>query len=183
MKDRIALLLGRRSCHALAAPGPHAASLDLILRAALRVPDFHHLHPYRFVVAEGDGLARLGERMQAAARAAGRSPAEIERAPRMPLRAPMVIVVVFSPKDSPVVPAFDQLLSAGCTVMAMQVAAQGLGYGGVWRSGWPMHEAAMAAELGLAPGERIVGFLYLGTPAKAVDPAPDLDPAPFVTRL
>jgi nitroreductase len=183
MTDPLDLLLGRRSCHALAGPAPDAAALDLILRAALRVPDFQHLRPFRFLVAEGDGLDRLGALMHAAALEAGRSEAEISRAPRQPHRAPMVVVAIFSPKPSTIVPELDQLLSAGCTVMAMQMAAQALGFGGVWRSGWAMHEPAFARLMGLAEGERIVGFLYLGTPAKPPPPLPAEEPSPLFGRL
>ena len=68
----LALLLRRRSCHRLAAPGPGDDELALMLRAAYRAPDFKSLHPYRFLAARGDGLARLGEAMRRAAIAAGK---------------------------------------------------------------------------------------------------------------
>lgn len=179
----LALLLNRRSCHKLAAPAPQGADLDIIFAAALRVPDFLRLRPFRFLVATGDGLDRLGGAMLRAALAAGKPPEVVERAPRLPHRAPMVMVVVASPKLSDVVPVFDQHLAAGCTVMAMQMAAQALGYGGVWRSGWLMHDDGFHRELDLAEGERIVGFLYLGTPASPLPPPPAEDPSSLINWL
>lgn len=179
----LSLLLNRRSCHVLAAPAPEGAALDVIFRAALRVPDFQRLRPFRFLVATGAGLDRLGEAMLRAALIAGKSAEMVERAPRMPHRAPMVITVVASPKPSEVVPVFDQHLAAGCTVMAMQMAAQGLGFGGVWRSGWFMHDDGFHRELGLAEGERIVGFLYLGTPKKPPEPPAAEDPSSLIHWL
>lgn len=170
LKAGLSLLLNRRSCHALTEPAPSGEHLDVIFRAALRVPDFLRLRPFRFLVASGAGLDRLGEAMHRAAQAAGKSREAVERAPRMPHRAPMVVTVVASPKPSDMVPVFDQHLSAGCTVMAMQMAAQALGFGGVWRSGWLMHDDGFHRELGLAEGERIVGFLYLGTPRQPPPP-------------
>lgn len=175
LKAGLPLLLNRRSCHALAAPAPSGEDLDIIFRAALRVPDFLRLRPFRFLVADGDGLDRLGAAMHRAALAAGKPDEVAARAPRMPHRAPLVVTVVAVPKPHDLVPVFDQLLSAGCTVMAMQMAAQALGYGGVWRSGWLMHDDGFHRELGLTEGERIVGFLYLGTPRQPPEPPPAED--------
>jgi nitroreductase len=177
------LLLERQSCHALQEPGPDASQLALILRAALRVPDFQNLKPFEFIIAEGGGRERLGALMQQAACASGRPQADCDRAARMPLRAPLVIVVVAKARASEIVPLFEQQLAAGCAVMAMQMAAFALGLAGVWRSGWPMHDQHLPALLGLAPQDRIVGFLYLGSAAKAYQPAPAPDPSAFVRRL
>lgn len=178
------LLLGRRSCHKLTAPGPSDAELALILRAAQRVPDFGHLQPYRFLAARGEGLDRLGQAMQRAAIAAGQSPAIIERTPRMPQRAPLVILVAACPRPNPTVPAFDQQLCAASTVLTMQLAARALGYGGVWRSGWLMYDRGFHRELGLDEQDQLVGFLYLGTPVREEPPvAPPADPFAHLTWL
>ncbi|NTV09221.1 MAG: nitroreductase [Zoogloea sp.] len=165
LNPALQLLLERRSAHLLHEPGPADDELELILRAALRVPDFRHLRPFRFLAARGAGLDRLGEAMRRTAQAAGKPDNIVARTPRMPHRAPLVIVAVASPREDKVVPAFDQHLSAACTVLAMQLAARALGYGGVWRSGWMMYDRGFHRELGLADHEQIVGFLYLGTPS------------------
>lgn len=175
----LAFLLERRSCASVCAPGPSDEELQLILRAAQRVPDFQHLRPYRFLAARGDGLDRLGQAMQRAAVAAGRSEAEIARTPRMPHRAPLVITVVASPRPSKVVPLFDQQLCAASTVLAMQLAARALGYGGLWRSGWLMYDRGFHRELGLGEDEQIVGFLYLGTPQHAEETTNEAVPDPY----
>jgi nitroreductase len=177
LNPALELLLKRRSCRQLAEPGPTDQELELILQAALRVPDFKHLRPFRFLAARGEGLDRLGLAMSRAAVAAGQPEAVIANAPRMPRRAPLVIVVVASPKPSEIVPVFDQQLCAACTVLTMQLAARALGYGGVWRSGWVMYDRGFHRELGLAETEQIVGFLYLGTPAQTEETAPRTDDA------
>lgn len=48
--------------------------------------------------------------------------------------------------------------------MAMQLAAMAQGFGGIWRSGWPIFDRGLHAALGLEPDDQIVSFLYLGTP-------------------
>lgn len=181
--DALTLLLARQSCHALQEPGPNDAALHAIFRAALRVPDFQRLRPYQFLVAQGEGLDRLGALMEAAAIASGRPHSDIERAPKMPRRAPLVIVVIAKARESEIVSHFEQQLTAGCAVMAMQMAAVAQGFAGVWRSGWPMFDANLAKALGLAEHDRIVGFLYLGTAAGAQNPPPELAPEDFVRRL
>lgn len=169
--DALTLLHTRRSCAALAAPAPEGEALEAILRAALRVPDFQGLRPYEFLVAAGDGRDRLGALMEAAAIASGRPSADIERARRMPTRAPMVIVVVAKARPSEIVSLFEQRLTAGCAVMAMQMAAVAQGFSGLWRSGWPMFDRALHDALDLGPDDQIVGFLYLGTPTIVPKPA------------
>jgi len=59
----IDLLLTRRSVSAnsLGEPGPSAAELELMLRAASRVPDHKKLVPWRFVLFQGEGRAEFGK--------------------------------------------------------------------------------------------------------------------------
>jgi nitroreductase len=168
--DALTLLLERRSCHALTAPGPEGAALDAILAAGARVPDFLHLRPYRFLVAAKEGLDRLGALLEQAAIRSGQPAETVARAPRMPHRAPLVVVVAAIHRPHHIVRPLEQQLSAGCAVMAMQMAAIAQGFGGVWRSGWPMFDRGLHDALGLDEKDQIVGFLYLGTP-KA--PPPD----------
>lgn len=178
------LLLQRRSSHHLKAPGPGDEELALILQAALRVPDFGRLRPFRFLAARGEGLARLGQSMLRAAIAAGKPEKIVARAPLMPLRAPLVIVVAARLKPDEKVPAFEQQLCAACTVLTLQLAARALGYGGVWRSGWLMYDRGFHRELGLGEQDQIVGFLYLGTPVPGDEPeAPADNPADFLVWL
>lgn len=182
--DALALLLERRSCAALVEPAPDERALTLILGAALRVPDFQGLRPYRFFVAAGEGLDRLGALMRQAARKSGQSVDVVERAGHMPRRAPMVVVVAAIHRPHPIVRPLEQQLTAGCAVMAMQMAAIAMGYGGIWRSGWPMFDRNLHAALDLTNDDQIVGFLYLGTPAPRREvPLLSTDTTEFVRHL
>ena len=62
----------------------------------------------------------------------------------------------------------------------MQLAAEALGFGAMWRTGPLARDAGLKAALGLAAGDEIVGFLYLGTPAGERRAPPVLSPADFV---
>lgn len=181
--DALTLLTTRRSTPRLTDPCPAGENLRSILAAGLRVPDFQQLKPFRFLIAEGEGRVRLGELMSKAAAASGQPESVVERASRMPLRAPMIIVVAAVWRESKVVRAFEQQLAAGCAVMAMQMAAVALGFSGVWRSGWPMFDRNLHAALGLAEQDQIVGFLYLGTPREPPDPVAPVNAEAFVSWL
>ncbi|ABV37354.1 nitroreductase [Shewanella sediminis HAW-EB3] len=163
--DAIELLLTRQSSPRLVAPGPDETQLKNILDAAVRVPDHGGLTPWEFIIAQGEGLSRLGEAFLNAVIKKGGDETLQGKVKGMPLRAPMVIVVVAKPKPHPKVPEFEQLLAAGCATMAMQQAAFAQGLGGIWRTGDMAFDKHLHQALGLEGSDQIVGFLYLGTPA------------------
>jgi nitroreductase len=177
------LLLTRSSCGLLQAPAPTGNELEHILQAGLRAPDHGHLQPFRFLLAEGEGLNRLGGLLAESAKQDGDNEEVIERAKQMPLRAPMVITVVAKVTSHNKVPDFEQHLAAGCAVMAMQMAAQAQGFGGIWRSGPLMYSRALHELLGLAAQDQIVGFLYVGTPATSLRQPTLVASADFVRWL
>jgi nitroreductase len=163
--DAAELLLTRQSTPRLVAPAPNESQLTFILDAAARVPDHAGLTPWEFIIATGEGLARLGEIFAAAASANDAGEEQIDKARSMPQRAPMVITVVAKTAPHPKVPLLEQQLAAGCATMAMQQAAFALGLGAIWRTGSFAFDARVNEALGLEPGDQIVGFLYVGTPA------------------
>jgi nitroreductase len=70
------------------------------------------------------------------------------------------------------VPEQEQLMTAGCVCFALLQAAQALGFGAQWLTAWMAFDPAVHAHLGLAEGERIAGFIHIGTPKTA---APERD--------
>ena len=163
--DALELLLTRQSTPRLTQPAPSPIELQHILDAATRAPDHAGLTPWEFIIAEDDGLARLGDIFVSALKAKGADEDLIVKAKNMPLRAPMVITIVAKVTEHPKVPELEQHLAAGCAVMAMQQAAFAQGLGGIWRTGELAFDANVHQLLGLEQQDQIVGFLYLGTPA------------------
>lgn len=182
--DALDLLLNRRSASRLAAPAPAGEALQNIIHAGMRAPDHGALQPWRFVIAENDGLTRFSELLRAAAIKEGADEKAVEKATQAPLRAPQIITVIAACKESPKVPQWEQLLSAGCAVQAMQMAALAQGFNGIWRTGaWTDHpDVRKAFKCG--ENDKIVGFLYLGTPQlKASLQVIPTDSTPFVTHF
>ena len=167
MKDSVSNLLRRRSVAArwLGEPGPTTDEIDTLLTIAARVPDHGRLTPWRFILIRGEGRHRLGD-IQAAAFKDDNpdaAPDKIETERSRFAHAPLVVAVVSSVKPSPKIPKSEQVLSAGAVCMNLLHAAKALGYGAVWLSGWSSFDRRVLDALGLAPHERIAGYIHIGT--------------------
>jgi nitroreductase len=160
-------LLNRRSSPvaALGEPGPTTAQLELLVAAASRVPDHGQLQPWRFIVYRGPRRVALGEALANLADQMDGPLPPTRRAKELARfsRAPVVVGVISSPKPSEKIPIEEMLLSAGAAAMALSLAANALGFGSCWITNWYSHSAAGRALLGLAPHERVAGFVHLGT--------------------
>ena len=180
--DALEILLNRRSQARLQSPAPQGQALENIKQAALRAPDHAGLTPWRFIVCEGLGLNRLGSIFEQSAIENDKSEKEIERAPQLPLRAPMVIIAIARYVEHEKVPRVEQVASTSCAVMAMQMAAQAQGFNGIWRTGTYAHCDLVRASLELAEDDEIVGFLYLGTPVIETPAPVPLDSADYFSH-
>jgi nitroreductase len=184
----IDLLLSRRSgsAKAMKAPGPDAGELERILTAAARVPDHGKLFPWRFIIFEGEARARMGEllaRSLADTEPDAATPERLEMERARFLRAPLVVAVVSRVREGIPIPPWEQQLSAGAACQTMLVAATSLGYVANWITEWPAYNARVAEGLGLGDGERVAGFIYIGTPAVALEERARPDVAKIVTRF
>jgi nitroreductase len=151
-------------------PGPDAAQLDALLRAAVRVPDHGKLVPWRFILVRGNARQRLGEAFAAIHQRieADVPPAVLEKDRERFTFAPLIITVVARlDPHHPKVPAQEQLLSAGCVAYNLLLGAQALGFAAQWLTGWAAYDADAAALLGLKEGEHVVGFIHIGTAREA----------------
>src|SRR3954465_10972444 len=170
----LSLLRTRRSGRPrdLVEPGPGPAQLRDILAVAARVPDHGKLAPWRFVhVAKGQraAFAELLERAYRAGKAAEPGRLEIEAAHRFAHQAPELIVVLSSPVAGPKTPLWEQELSCGAACLNLLLAAHATGFAGGWVTGWAAHSPAVLPGLNARNGERIAGFLFLGTPAQPLE--------------
>jgi nitroreductase len=167
-------LLNRVSVPRLIEPAPTAQQREVLFQAALRAPDHGQLRPWRFITVEGEARVQMGEVLAQAARLKDRdvSEAALEKARGMLLRAPLVVIVVARLQDHFKVPQSEQLLAAGCAAQNILLAAFAQGIGAVWRTGELVYTPHVAKSLGLAEGEQVIAFLYLGTPLNPPRQAP-----------
>ncbi len=159
----IELLLQRQSTPLLTAPAPNNHDLEQILAAGMRVPDHACLQPWHFTVVTEDGLQRLSDLL---VQSSDTQSANLTKIAKMPFRAPMIVVVstVFVQHEK--VPTQEQLITAGCSAHAMQMAAVALGYGAMWRTGELAYNTKVKQGFAIKEHDEIVGFLYIGTSCK-----------------
>lgn len=183
MNELLHFLQNRNSAPRLCEPAPSDHEMDEMVRAAVRAPDHAWLRPWRFLRVSGERRNAFGDLL--AESLLKRNPQADEaarlKAQNAALRAPLVVVVIAAVQEHPKVPALEQRLSAGCAAHSILLAAEAMGYAGVWRTGDAAFDRHFMTALGLAPQEEIIGFLYLGTrdgPAKTVPP---LNPDHFLS--
>ncbi len=177
----LGLLLSRRSgsAKAMAAPGPTPEQLRTILAAASRVPDHGKLAPWRFIVFEGGARERMGEVLAGCIRAddPGASEERLGQERARFLRAPVIVAVVSRVREAIPIPEWEQILSAGAVCQNMLLAAHALGFVANWITEWCAYHPRAREAMGLKSGERIAGFIYMGTSAIPLEERvrPDID--------
>ena len=175
MNETLDLLKTRRSAKVpmLTEPGPDPEALEALLAVAARVPDHGKLAPWRFIVFSGDARAEAGaiiaDVFAAAQPGTDDRRLEIER---RRFSAPVVIAVVSRATPGGKIPEWEQLLSAGAVCMNLTVAANAMGYATCWLTEWYAYDRAVLDRFGLAPHEKIAGFVHIGT---APEPREDRD--------
>jgi nitroreductase len=158
----------RRSTPALqmSEPGPSRPEIMEMLKLASRVPDHGKLAPWRFVVYAGGERERISQELAKVAMA--RKPDmtdEMIAAEKTRLtRAPVVIAVVSRAAPHVKIPEWEQVLSAGAVCLNLSMAAQALGYGSSWLTEWFAFDESVFPLLGIKPGEKVAGFIHIGTP-------------------
>jgi nitroreductase len=187
VNDTIEILKRRRSVPppTMTGPAPNADELATILTVASRVPDHGKLAPWRFIVFEGEARRTAGDAIVAAFRAkypdatTEQAAAERERL----TRAPLVIAVVSRAAPHVKIPEWEQVMSAGAAAMNLVLAAHALGYGASWITEWYAYDRNALDALGLAPHERIAGFVHIGRPPGVPEDRPRPPLAEIATRF
>lgn len=173
------LLLSRRSgsAKAMEGPGPSEQELAQILKAGARVPDHGKLFPWRFIVFEGQARARFGDLLAGILEAEGEREKQIEEERQRFLRAPVVVGVVSAAREQIKIPVWEQELSAGAVCQNILVAAHALGFVGNWLTEWYAYHPKVKEKIGLKPGERMAGFIYIGKSSVELEerPRPEMD--------
>lgn len=164
----LALLQTRRSGkpRLMTGPGPTRQELEQILEIATRTPDHGKLRPWRFVIVDEhqrDSLAALlrdalSEEDPSATTAHHTKEEEFAR------YGGTLVVLVSAPVRDHKIPLCEQELSCGAAGMNLLLGAHALGYVAGWVTGWRAYSPRVTAAL-CEPGERIAGFIFIGTSA------------------
>ena len=188
MKTEISLreyLATRRSIPAfqMGGPGPGTAEIEEMLKLASRVPDHGKLAPWRFIVYRGEERARISGELAKMALAAKPDLSEemIKVESTRLTRAPVVVAVVSKAAPHFKVPEWEQLMSAGAVCLNLLMAANAHGFASNWLTEWYAFDEKAYPLLGVQPGERIAGFIHIGTPQVPPTERPRPELADIVT--
>ncbi|WP_294180036.1 nitroreductase [uncultured Schumannella sp.] len=149
----------RRSHPSVGGSAPSDDQLRPLIAAAGAVADHGALRPWRVIALRGEARERLGA---AIAVAAGLEGPAAEKLAAKPLRAPLLLAIVASPTPSFKVPDWEQEAVAAGVAHTLSLLLDEEGWGVIWRTGIHTRSAPVATLHGLAEGERLLGWLYVG---------------------
>ena len=167
----VSLLETRRSGRPreMIAPGPSDDQLMQILAIAARTPDHGKLFPWRFVTVATDQRDALAALLLDALPEP--SAAHIAKTEEFAHQAPTLVVLVAAPIAGHKIPLWEQELSVGASGMNLLLAAHALGFVASWITGWAAYSDQVRTAF-CAPGERIAGFMFIGTPGVPLEERP-----------
>jgi nitroreductase len=95
----------------------------------------------------------------------------------------VIIGVISSARELIKIPVWEQELSAGAVCQNLLVAAHSLGFVASWLTEWYAYHPLVKQKIGLKPGERMAGFVYIGTSKGPVEERIRPDMSQIVTRF
>ena len=164
-------------------PGPSEAELDRILAIAARSPDHGKLSPWRFVIVGSDQRGALAALLHHALDEHDPTAAAIHHAKEEEFahQATTLVTVVSAPVQGHKIPVWEQEMSCGAAGMNLLMAAHATGYVASWLTGWRAYNERVRAAF-CGPGERIAGFVFIGTPGRPLEERPRPTLADVVRR-
>ncbi|MCU1543399.1 MAG: nitroreductase [Microbacteriaceae bacterium] len=152
-------VLRRQSHSKVTADAPNRLQLLPLVEAAASVADHSGLKPWRLIELRGDARLRLGSAFVEASGTVGR---DAEKLAAKPLRASLLIAVVFAHQPSFKVPAWEQEAVASGVAHMLSLLLDEAGWGVFWRSGHLTRSEPVHRMHELAPNEQLLGWLYIG---------------------
>jgi len=160
-------LLNRRSytVSKLGHPGPSEDELKNLFNLVMTTPDHGNVKPWRFIVARGDNMKKLGELTLELYKRHSENGVASEKAIRAAkdiAAVPMMIMVVTHLDTEHKVSLWDQRLSGGAAAQNIMTGLHLLGYSGLWYTFLAKDE--MKPMFGMGPEDQVVGAIAVGTP-------------------
>ncbi|MCK6423776.1 MAG: nitroreductase [Burkholderiaceae bacterium] len=157
----------------LEAPGPDAATLRALFACAAAAPDHERLRPWRFLVLGPSARERLAQCFAAALRERDpqAEPAQLEQAREKAFRAPVLLLAIADLRaEQPDVPPPERLVSLGCAIQNLLLAAHARGFASGLSSGRALQSQVLREAFGLQAGELALCFVSLGTATRVKPP-------------
>ncbi len=144
------------------------ALITELIENATWAPNHGLTEPWKFHVFQAEARQGLVQIMQETYRATT-APAEFredkfKKMGENPLLAPVVIACVMERSSGGKIPEIEEIEALACALQNLQLSATATGLGSYWSTP-PLLESAMFHNwLGIRPGDRCLGLIYLGWP-------------------
>lgn len=161
----------RRSIGKMTSERPTREQIERILEAATHAPNHHKVQPWKFFVLAGSAREELGKIMADSLgkrledTSSDKAQALLNKERSKLLRSPVIIAVAAEAPNLPKVLEIENIEATAAAVQNMLLTAEELGVAAMWRTGDAAYDPRVKEWLGLAPGEHLVAFVYLGFPA------------------
>ena len=170
----------------LSAPGPSAAQIEQLFRAAAAAPDHGELTPWRFVLVPEVKRADLAEVFAQALvdRDASATSEQVQSAREKAFRAPLLMLAVarLGPRE-PDIAMLERMVSLGCAIQNILLSAHSMSFGSGLTSGQAMTSSRLRTLFQLQAGEEAVCFINVGSASKRKPPRLRPEPFEFVSSL
>ena len=177
------VLLNKVSYPKLTSPFPNKDEMDIVYKAAFRAPDHGRLRPWRFIEVTNNGRDKLGKAFKNAAIKNGEKDEEkLSKFEKLPMRAPMIIILITEIDKNSNIPAIEQIQSTAVATQNISLALFDMGYGVYWRTGSfiSSKNLHLNEELSISENSEIIGYLYVGSPDIKGKEIPTLDKDEYV---
>ena len=156
------------------------SDIEELLEAANWAPTHRKTEPWRFYVIQGEQRTALGAFLAAKYRATDPKASDFKakKIQQKPEQSAAVIVIVMQRCPEESVPEWEEVAATAMAVQNLWLMATEKGLGGYWSS--PGLKTYMSEFLEMNPGEKCLGFFYLG---KFEGPAPEREPKPLAQKV
>ncbi len=147
------------------------AVIERLIEAAIWAPNHFMTEPWRFHVVAGAEREAMGEALVewllSDANPDTPDEDEVERGRTTAMRSPVMVVVsqTHDPEGGPG-RDLEDYAACCCAIQNLMLAAHAEGLTTKWATGRTLRYQGMKDHLGLAPDDRIVGFVFVGYPAE-----------------
>ncbi|MBV8389909.1 MAG: cation diffusion facilitator family transporter [Mucilaginibacter sp.] len=142
-----------------------------ILENAIRAPNHKQTEPWRFKVFTGEGLKYFGDLQANLYHLYAGEKYNEDRHRKMreyPLMSSHVISIGMRRDDSDKLPEIEEIEAVACAVENMFLSVTAYGLGSYWTTAGITYFEEAKPFFGLQPKDKLLGFFYIGYPAKTI---------------
>jgi nitroreductase len=140
-----------------------------ILENANYAPNHKHTEPWRFTIFTGEGLIHFAKTQSSIYKEyAGSKFKELsyKKLQDFPLMASHIIAIGMKRDAESRLPEIEEIEATACAVQNMFLTTTAYGLASYWTTGGITYFPEAKSHFGLEPEDKLLGFFYIGYPAK-----------------